>query len=188
MTDFAAVAELARKGDSGAIETLLCSAREHLRQTGKLFIRPPYNQRCSKSDIIQETLMAVSTGLPAFRGTTENEWFAWVDRIARNKRNSATRDQDAGKRAVQRDVPVSGPIAADTSTPSAKVSRKEQIELFVRAIGELPEPQRSAFRLRYLDGLKLAAIAERLGKTQSATAGLIKRAAVTIRGKVDFPL
>jgi RNA polymerase sigma-70 factor (ECF subfamily) len=45
----------------------------------------------------------------------------------------------------------------------------------------LPDDQREAVRLRHLEGWALADIAQHLGRTPAATAGLIKRGMQALR-------
>jgi RNA polymerase sigma-70 factor (ECF subfamily) len=49
------------------------------------------------------------------------------------------------------------------------------------ALAELPDDQREAVRLRYLEGRSLAEIAERMDRTVVAAAGLVKRGLIHLR-------
>jgi RNA polymerase sigma-70 factor (ECF subfamily) len=46
---------------------------------------------------------------------------------------------------------------------------------------QLPETQREALRLRYVEGLSLKEIAEKMDKTEMAAAGLLKRGLQSLR-------
>jgi RNA polymerase sigma-70 factor (ECF subfamily) len=67
------------------------------------------------------------------------------------------------------------------TSPSQKAIRGEDAERLSRALAALPDDQREAVRLRHLEGCALAEIAQRLGRTPAATAGLIKRGMKTLR-------
>ena len=62
--------------------------------------------------------------------------------------------------------------------------RGERAAKIARALQTLPEAQREAVRLRHLEGCSLAQIAERLGRTEAATAGLLKRGLAKLREKL----
>jgi RNA polymerase sigma-70 factor (ECF subfamily) len=59
--------------------------------------------------------------------------------------------------------------------------RGEDEARVAEALATLPAEQREAVRLRYLENRSLAEIAERLGKTKTAAAGLIKRGMLALR-------
>jgi DNA-directed RNA polymerase specialized sigma24 family protein len=48
-----------------------------------------------------------------------------------------------------------------------------------------PEDRREAIHLRWLDGLKLAEVAEAMGKTPQAVAGLLRRGMASLKQDVD---
>ena len=48
-------------------------------------------------------------------------------------------------------------------------------------LGKLPEVQREAIRLRYLEGRTLQQIAESIGRSEMAVAGLLKRGLRSLR-------
>ena len=48
-------------------------------------------------------------------------------------------------------------------------------------LGKLPQDQREALRLRYLEGKTLLEIAERLDRSEMAVAGLLKRGLRSLR-------
>lgn len=59
-----------------------------------LFNRTHPNDR---DDVLQETLKAIVLGLDTFRGESEDDFYAWCERIARNKANDQLRKQYAKK-------------------------------------------------------------------------------------------
>ncbi|MDX1928056.1 MAG: sigma factor-like helix-turn-helix DNA-binding protein, partial [Pirellulaceae bacterium] len=65
-------------------------------------------------------------------------------------------------------------VAGDTS-PSLAVQRNEQICIMMAAIQRLPDNQRTAIIMKHLRGHKLREVAEILGLSESATAGLLHR-------------
>jgi RNA polymerase sigma-70 factor (ECF subfamily) len=59
--------------------------------------------------------------------------------------------------------------------------RDEAAASLAEAMLKLPETQSEALRLRYLEGLPLTEIAERLEKSTDAVAGLLKRGLRSLR-------
>ncbi|MEM9646385.1 MAG: sigma-70 family RNA polymerase sigma factor, partial [Planctomycetota bacterium] len=70
-----------------------------------------------------------------------------------------------------------------TSSPSGAAIREEAALELLEALHELPEMQAEAIRLRYMEGLPLAEIVERLGKSDTAVAGLLKRGLQKLRDR-----
>ena len=63
--------------------------------------------------------------------------------------------------------------------------RAEAVVALLEALHQLPETQAEAIRLRYMEGLPLAEIVERMGKTDTAVAGLLKRGLQKLRTIMD---
>jgi RNA polymerase sigma-70 factor (ECF subfamily) len=61
------------------------------------------------------------------------------------------------------------------TTPSAAFSRNAREMRLQDAIAKLPEEQREAIRLRYIENLPSKEIAERLGKTDAAVRVMLTR-------------
>ena len=66
-------------------------------------------------------------------------------------------------------------LAASQSSPSQHVAKKEELVRLANALTELPELQREAIIYRHLQELSLAQVAGRLGRSQTAVAGLVYR-------------
>ena len=65
------------------------------------------------------------------------------------------------------------------------VIKAEAAVALLEALHQLPETQAEAIRLRYMEGLPLAAIVERTGKSDTAVAGLLKRGLQKLRTIID---
>jgi RNA polymerase sigma-70 factor (ECF subfamily) len=63
--------------------------------------------------------------------------------------------------------------------------RLETLLEIASALEQLPETQREAVRMRYIEGLPLAEISQRLDRTTTAVAGLLKRGLENLRGQFD---
>ena len=59
--------------------------------------------------------------------------------------------------------------------------RSEAVVALLDALHQLPETQAEAIRLRYMEGLPLSEIVERMDKSDTAVAGLLKRGLQKLR-------
>jgi RNA polymerase sigma-70 factor (ECF subfamily) len=117
---------------------------------------------------------------------------AWLRRALANNLADELRRRAAGKRDAARQRSLEAELdqssarlgeflAADQSSPSAHAQREEQAVALARALAALPEAQREAIVLQHWHGWPLAQIAEHLGRTRAAVAGLIKRGLQALR-------
>jgi len=151
--------------------------------------------RIDPTDIVQETLMQAAKAFGGFTGSAEAEFSVWLGRIHertladvfRTHLLSKKRDARQEQRLYDADGSVSfcwREPAADQTTPSVRVIRGEKALRLAEVLQQLPEAQRDAVRLRYLEGHAITDVAQELDKTLPATAGLIKRGLAALRSKM----
>lgn len=80
----------------------------------------------------------------------------------------------------------SGP-ALDETSPSQVLIREELLGRLAEALNALTSEEREAVQAHFLDGATQAEIAERLGRTRGAVAGLIRRAIDKLRMRLAEP-
>src|SRR5262249_9170659 len=143
------------------------------------------------SDVVQQTLLQAYQGLKQFRGETDADLAAWLRRILTNCLTDALRKHGraAGDIALERAVEESSArleagLASAQPSPSHHAMRQEQMLRLAEALGQLPEDQAEAVRLRHFEGRTLADIAEHLGRSETAAAGLIKRGMQALRDRL----
>jgi RNA polymerase sigma-70 factor (ECF subfamily) len=66
-------------------------------------------------------------------------------------------------------------LAAGALAPDEHSVRDERLLRMGEALGALPEDQRAAVEMRYLQGLPVARIGELLGRSEESVAGLLRR-------------
>ena len=185
-----AVSELllrAKAGDRSALGRMLESFRPLLRATARESLDHRIQARVDESDLAQVTMWTAAEAFPAFRGETEAELVAWLQAIlAQHVAATARQHLQAQKRGAGRDVHL-GSVQADNSnaaafdpamsgpTPSRRIQQQEIREHVDAALAQLPWDQQQAVRLRFLDEWSTSQIAEFLGKTERAVAGLLWR-------------
>jgi RNA polymerase sigma-70 factor (ECF subfamily) len=183
--------EQALGGDRDALGLLLEAQRATLHRLAKRQLEGRIAVRVDASDVIQQTFLEAHRSFPQFAGHDTRELAAWLKGILEHKVATAIRDhtllqkRNLGRERSMDDSQAGPPLKHDLdaghSTPSQRAIRGEEAERLSRALGSLPADQAEAVRLRHLEGWALADIAQRLGRTTAATAGLIKRGMQALR-------
>ena len=166
--------------------------RSYLRLLANMQLDKRIRTKIDASDIVQQTLMQAHRARDQFRGENDAQRAAWLRQILARNLMHATRDLTRDKRDVRREksmqaaldqssMRLEGLLANNESTPSLKVDRKETVLLIARAVEALPEDQREALLLHYLEQKTLPEIAEVMGRTRGSVAGLVRRALDRLR-------
>jgi RNA polymerase sigma-70 factor, ECF subfamily len=186
-----------KQGDNEALGQLLEQYRGYLLMLAHRYL----SDRIDPADIVQLTYLEAKRDLPAFRGESPAEFAGWLRGMLKNNVASAvTRHVTTQKRSVKREVNTA-PATADkdqdslggwiqqlpgsSTSPSGVAIRAEAVIAMFDALHELPETQAEAIRLRYMEGLPLTEIVERMGKSDTAVAGLLKRGLQKLRSIMD---
>jgi RNA polymerase sigma-70 factor (ECF subfamily) len=157
-----------------------------LRLLAQRRLGPDVQARVDPSDVVQRAYLDVHRDWGAFRGCAEAELIAWLRRILENNAIEALQEHVvAKKRSTKKEKRLTGSadgarslanmLEADLSSPSQRAMRGEAAVRLAQAIDTLPDDQREAIRLRYLEGWSLAEIARRFDRSDVAVAGLLKR-------------
>jgi RNA polymerase sigma-70 factor (ECF subfamily) len=169
---------------------LLLLARRHLD--------PRLRAKLDASEIVQRTLLEAIQADGQFRGTSEAEEAAWLRRILAHNLANAIRDFLRDKRDVRRERSIEDAveessrrleawIAAEQSSPSERAERHEQGVRLAAALAALPERQREAVTMHFLEGWPLKEVAVQLGCGLDAVAGLVKRGLAHLRERLREP-
>ena len=175
----------AKTGDSEMLCRLLEQYRGYLLMLAHRYLDDRLRRRIDPADIVQHTYLEVQRDLHSFRGDSPAEFAGWIRNILKhNVATAVARHVSAQKRSIGREVSAGTDSAAanwfaqmpgSTTSPSKRVMREEAAMEMLDALTRLPETQAEAVRLRYMEGLTLAEICERIGKSETAAAGLLKR-------------
>src|SRR5262249_19327833 len=139
------------------------------------------------SGIVSKTWVEAWQTLDRIKDWNDRQKAAWLDTIlVRNLRDEIDklhadcrdiRRQRSLEEAVEHSsARLANVLRADQSSPSQRAERNEQELRLAAAIERLPEDQREALVLQRWHQWSLAQIAEHLGRTQPAVAGLLHRA------------
>lgn len=168
----------------------------YLRMLARTQARKAYQAKLGASDMVQQVMLQAVQGLDGFRGGTEAEFRGWLRKILAHHLCHLDRDMHRDKRDVRREqsmeqklaassMRLEGLLAGDGPTPSQNVAFGENVLKVAEAVDRLPESQRDAIRMHYLEGLKLTEVAEQLDKSTGAIAGLLHRGMKTLRTQLD---
>jgi len=178
-----------RAGDSAALAQFIELRRPQLMAYIERQLGTALRKKVEPDDIFQDTSAEAVRSLSG-AAITERDPFGWLCQIAERKIiDLHRRFFDAQKRDAGREVPLSAPsgggetqnaglinmLVASMTTPSQAFSRNAREERLFEALAALPEDQREALRLRYIENLPSKQIAERLSKTDAAVRVMLTR-------------
>jgi RNA polymerase sigma-70 factor (ECF subfamily) len=181
-------------GDANALGELLEHYRAYLTVLAQRYLDRRLRGRLDAADIVQVTFLEAQRDLPSFRGHQIEELLGWLRHILRNNVSSAhqkhiyTQKRSAG-REVTNSPTDSKPaftdlVPSETTSPSQRMMRDEAAVFLANCLDELPDTQKEALRQRYVEGCSLKEIAEAMGKTEMAVAGLLKRGLKALRHRM----
>ncbi len=180
--------DLAVAGDQAALERLLMM--HHGRLINDLGRKVPDNVRSiiSVEDILQETYVKVFNQIGRFEPRGPGTFYGWVARIGEHRLFDAIKAERAAKRGGGR-VRINEPpersgtviewlefLAAHERTPSMSAAGRESARKVRQALECLKKEHREALRMRYIEGMPVAEVAERMKRSEGAVSLLCHRA------------
>ena len=155
-------------------------------------MRRAYQAKIGASDMVQQAMLQAVQGFDGFRGSTEAELRGWLrqilahhlchlDRDMHRDKRDVRREQSMEQKLTQSSMRLEGLLAGEGPTPSQNVAFGENVLKVADAVQRLPESQREAIQLHYLEGMKLSEVAQQLDKSTGAVAGLLHRGMKTLR-------
>ena len=169
------------------------SFRGHLARLAEERIGPRLRGKVDPDDLVQQVFGQACRHREGFGGGPRAQVRAWLRAILANVLVDHLRKfaEPVGERAIdavgEGSTRAPGPPPADRgSTPSHKASRKERDAFLALALARLPEDQRRAVELRHLRGKSPEEVADLMGRTVPAVAGLLRRGLLALRAELDF--
>ena len=170
--------------------------RAYLQLLANMHMDQRLRAKMDPSDIVQQTLLQAHQAIDGFRGEDDAQKAAWLRQILARNITHAARDLHRAKRDIRREqsfqqavdassIRLEALLASVQSSPSQKVMRNEQVERMQAALQELPAAQRQAVQLHYFGQMKLAEIADQMGRSRAAVAGLLKRGLKGLRAALS---
>lgn len=172
-------------------ETEFEKYRDYLIQAARFQLDPRLQHKIDASDLVQQTLMLAHAKKIQFRGNTEEEQLAWLKKILANNLLDAIRSLRRAKRDIRREVSIEAMeqtsvrindwLVAESSSPSQQMVQHDEAIRLSDALNRLPDSQREAITLKHWHGWTLQEIANHMGRSHEAVAGLLKRGLRTLR-------
>jgi RNA polymerase sigma-70 factor (ECF subfamily) len=158
----------------------------------------PIQAKFDPSDLVQETLLEAHRRRGQFRGESSGELAAWLRQILARRLIDELRRLGRAKRGVRNEQTLSaaleqsslrlgGVLVSRESSPSQQAQQHERAVQVAEALSQLPQAQREALVLQQWRGWSLAQIAEHLGRSPAAVAGLLKRGLRKLRDILPEP-
>lgn len=182
--DTVSLIQQARMGDEAALGRLLERHRDHLRQIADQALPARIKSRVDASDIVQQTCLSVFRQIAEFEGSETPQFVAWLRQIHERNIQNAVRDQlQTQKRGDGREESLADREvqAANAGTPSQHAMQQEASVQLAQGLEQLPEDERQVLKLRYLEGLTLVEIHERLGLSKDAVVWLMQKGMKRLR-------
>ncbi len=189
----------AKRGDNEQLGLLLESYRGYLYMLAHRYLSQRLQRRIDPGDLVQITFLEAKRDWDQFRGNSPGECAAWLRNILKNNVATAVaRHITSQKRSLTREIQASQvgnddsqaqwlvSLPGSTTSPSRRAMKAEAAQQLFEALHTIPETQAEAIRLRYLEGLSLAEIVDRMGKSETAVAGLLKRGLQKLRDSIQL--
>jgi RNA polymerase sigma-70 factor, ECF subfamily len=164
------------EGDTSLFEILMRRYNQRLFRVTRGILRDD----AEAEDVMQETYVRAFRELAGFRG--EARFATWLTRIACHEALARARKR-------RRLVPITGgepPEPPDhTSGPEQELENRELHAVLREAVEALPDPLRSVFCFREIEGLSSEQTADALGITVENVRVRLHRAKAGLRQKLD---
>lgn len=177
-----ALVERLRAGDENAFEAF---AEQYIAGLYRFARRRLGGDRELTREVVQSTVCKVIEKLDSYRG--EAPLFTWLCACCRNEIAAHFRRRDRRPREVDleesgagamSEVSLTSPLSAG---PEEQLLRWEADELVHVTLDRLPASYARAMEWRYLEGLSVAEVAQRLQSSYKATESLLSRAREAFR-------
>jgi len=166
--------------------------RSYLHFLAQQQLDPRLRAKADLSGIVQETLWQAHQDLQRGTRVPNEQRLAWLRRVLAHNLMDEARRLTAEKRDAHREVSLQAALDQSSlrleqcfgGADARAASRLEHEELTLRlveAIEKLPEAQRQVLVLQHWQGWTLAQIADHIGRSRDAVAGLLKRALRQLR-------
>jgi len=178
--------EKLRAGDRDALGQWLNVRQPTLRAYIEHRLGAALRRKIEPEDLVQEVHADAIRSFPEV-DLSQRDPFGWLCQIAERRIIDAHRRYfGSQKRDAGREVPMHAGadterpgiidlLVASMTTASQAFSRNQREIRLLAALESLPEEQRTALRMRYIEGLPSKEIAEKLGKTDGSIRVMLTR-------------
>ena len=181
-------------GDRDALTQVFARCEPRLRRLLSLRAGPGVLRGNDLDDLVQEALLEATRSFDAYVYQGPDSFFRWLAQVAMNRLQNLRRTAGAQKRRGN-ELPIEplgstivpGRVdpAAVGPGPRTLTAGSEAQDRIDRAMAQLSDVDREVIALSRVNGLSLAEVAERMGRTRNAVALLLSRALRKLRGLLD---
>ncbi|MEM7306429.1 MAG: RNA polymerase sigma factor [Planctomycetota bacterium] len=180
-------------GDQAAVELLLAEHLSRLRAFLRLRMGAVVRSKESTEDLVQSVCREALERLDGFEYRGEASFRHWLFRQAEHKVIDRGRFYRRGKRDAEREIALEAQGHESETlrgleslfTPSRDAVAHEELARLEQAFGKLPPDYQEVILLARVVELPHAKIAERMGRTVSATWTLLSRALARLSTHLD---
>ncbi len=167
----------AQAGDAEALGQLLTTYRKYLVFLARTQLHQHLQGKADPSDMAQEVCLAAHRNIEEFRGTSSEEFAAWLRAILSNlvamqvrkfygtQKRNLNLEQTIHQGIDQASGFLHSGLAADHSTPSQLFARNEAFLQLAGALESLPDDYRQVIVLRHVEGLPFAEVARLMDRS-----------------------
>jgi RNA polymerase sigma-70 factor (ECF subfamily) len=168
--------------------------RDYLLLLARLQVDSRLRGKVDPSDLVQQTLLKAHAKRDQFRGRSDAERAAWlrtilahtlVDAVPQVGPAAGPREQSLDEALEQSSRRLEVFLTSDQPSPGQRADRNEQWLRLADAMSHLPEDQRRAVEMRHMQGLAVAEIGRRMGRSTAAVGGLLQRGLRALRERLD---
>ena len=181
-------------GDEAALRRLLLAHHDRLAASIARQLPEDLQRILSVDDVLQEAYLVVFRKMREFEPGQAGGFRAWLTTVAEHRLADLIKRQRRAKRGGGRTPAEPRPendestvidmlqmLATDSRTPSREARMHEAFAAVQTALENLKGDAREALRLRYLEGLSVAELAERMGRSEGAVHMLCTRGLQSLR-------
>lgn len=165
---------------------LMSLARIQLARAG------PVQKKIESADLVQDVLLQAHTARAQYRGTTPEEFAAWLRQIMAHRLADLQKHFGRGKRDGALEATFRDSLDASAAgmlslamgrlpTPTTNLAQHQRALRLADALQQLPRDQRMAVELHYIAGYSLAELAAQLKRSKPSVAGLLRRGLQALR-------
>ncbi len=170
--------------------------RSYLRLQAEMQLSPRLKLKEAPSDIVQQAMLEAHRDLKDFRGKTDIGLRAWLRMILTNNLTELARRYHTQQRTILREVSLQDQLEQSSAlfmsqldpkqqTPSKLMMTQERSEQLAEALLKLRDEERTAVVFKHIHNLPVAEIAQHLGRTNEAVAGLLRRGLKKLRESLN---